>query len=139
MGASYSVQHIEAPSSSHLESLDINGNFILEQTGKAATEQERWRKNKDNGQQKAIQSQPKLTIRSYTWTKESHGLFDYDLKDVLEATEETTESTNILRNELAVTFGVNTIENLIAKIARSGTRHWWIYHQNSYSGANHQA
>lgn len=41
MGASYSVQHIEAPSSSHLESLDINGNFILEQTGKAATEQER--------------------------------------------------------------------------------------------------
>jgi hypothetical protein len=83
--------------------------------------------------------QPKLTIRSYTWTKESHGLFDYDLKDVLEATQETAASTNILRNELAVTFASEHNEHLIAKIARSGNRHWWIYHQNSYSGANHQA
>ena len=78
-----------------------------------------------------------MTIRSYTWTKESHGLFDYDLKDVLEATQETAASTNILRKELAVTFASEHNEHLIAKIARSGSRHWWIYHQNSYSGANH--
>ena len=78
-----------------------------------------------------------MTIRSYTWTKESHGLFDYDLKDVLEVFKETEASTNILRNELAITFAPETSEHLIAKISRSGNRHWWIYHQNSYSGANH--
>jgi len=55
MGASYSVQHIEPPSSSHLESLDINGNFILEQTSKSTKEQEKWRK-KESGFQKIGQA-----------------------------------------------------------------------------------
>ena len=58
----------------------------------------------------------RLTIRSFTWTKESHGLFDYDLKDVLNVTHETKRSTNILRDDLTVMFSNETQENLIAKI-----------------------
>jgi hypothetical protein len=31
MGASYSIQHIEPPTNNHTDTLDINGNFLLEQ------------------------------------------------------------------------------------------------------------
>lgn len=79
----------------------------------------------------------RLTIESNTWTKESHGLFDYDLKDVLQVKFETRESVHILRNDLEVLFDQTSKENLIAKIARSGNRHWWIYHQYCFSGADH--
>jgi hypothetical protein len=64
-------------------------------------------------------------------------LFDYDLKDVLQVRFDTRESVNILRNDLEVLFSQNSKENLIAKIARSGNRHWWIYHQYCFSGADH--
>lgn len=78
----------------------------------------------------------RLTIESNTWTKESHGLFDYDLKDVLKGNHETRFPVNILRKDLLVSFSNESQENLIAKIAMSGNRHWWIYHKNSFSGAN---
>lgn len=127
MGASYSVQHIEPPNINHMDSLDINGNFLLDQPPKVQSGIDKWQKPKAIVE-RLPQEQPKLTIRSYTWTKESHGLFDYDLKDVLEAIQETEASTNILRNDLAVSFAPEVNDHLIAKISRSGNRHWWIYH-----------
>jgi len=60
---------------------------------------------------------PKLTISSFTWTKESHGLFDYDLKDVLEEKYETRFPVNILRDDLKVSFSNESQHNLIAKIS----------------------
>jgi hypothetical protein len=71
---------------------------------------------------------PPLTINSYTWTKESHGLFDYDLKDVLNVNYEALESVNILRKELNIAFSSSSQDHLIAKLSQSGNRHWWIYH-----------
>lgn len=61
----------------------------------------------------------RLTIESNTWTKESHGLFDYDLKDVLYEKYETREAINIIRKELQITFEDDdqSKEFLIAKIA----------------------
>lgn len=38
-----------------------------------------------------------LKIESHTWIKESHGLFDYDLKDVLTVNHETRDHTEINR------------------------------------------
>ena len=78
----------------------------------------------------------RLNIASHTWTKESHGLFDYDLKDVLTVVHDSVDHTNILRKELSVEFSHSKIDNLIAKISHSEDRHWWIYHQNKYSGSN---
>ena len=77
-----------------------------------------------------------MLIESNTWTKESHGLFDYDLKDVLKEYYHTREPINIHRKELEVKFVHDEAESLIAKIAMSGNRHWWIYHKSSFSGAN---
>ena len=59
----------------------------------------------------------RITTHSYTWTKESHGLFDYDLKDVLKVSHETRISTNILRRELTVVFAEGSQDHLIARIS----------------------
>lgn len=80
----------------------------------------------------------RLTIQSHTWTKESHGLFDYDLKDVLTATQSTYGDINILRKELKVQFSFDRTEDLIARIVNSSDKHWWIYHQFKYSGVDSQ-
>ena len=77
-----------------------------------------------------------MNISSHTWTKESHGLFDYDLKDVLTVEHKATDHTHIIRKELNVEFSYSKINNLIAKISHSENKHWWIYHQNKYSGSN---
>jgi hypothetical protein len=74
-----------------------------------------------------------LKIESHTWIKESHGLFDYDLKDVLTVHHETRDHTEIIRQDLIVSFlqkNKSSVQqnNLIAKIAHSGNKHWWIYH-----------
>ena len=60
-----------------------------------------------------------MKISSHTWTKESHGLFDYDLKDVLTVVHDAVDNTNILRKELNVEFNDSKTENLIAKISHS--------------------
>lgn len=78
----------------------------------------------------------RLQISSHTWTKESHGLFDYDLKDVLTVVHDAQDHTNIIRKELNVEFSNSKIDDLIAKISHSEGKHWWIYHQNKYSGSN---
>ena len=54
--------------------------------------------------------------------KESHGLFDYDLKDVLSVHQKTTDHVNILRDELEVTFNSDDVNNdkLIARVVSSG-------------------
>ena len=49
---------------------------------------------------------------------------------------DATDHTSILRQELNVQFSESSTENLIAKISHSEDRHWWIYHQNKYSGSN---
>ena len=46
MGASYSVQHIEPPNINHMDSLDINGNFLLEQPPKVSNLIDKWQKTK---------------------------------------------------------------------------------------------
>ena len=65
----------------------------------------------------------RLKISSHTWTKESHGLFDYDLKDVLTVIHDAIDHTNIIRKELNVEFSDSIIENLIAKISHSEQKH----------------
>jgi hypothetical protein len=61
----------------------------------------------------------RLQISSHTWTKESHGLFDYDLKDVLTVVHDAKDHTNIIRKELNVEFSDSVVDNLIAKISHS--------------------
>ena len=84
-----------------------------------------------------------LQISSHTWTKESHGLFDYELKDVLTVKHDAVNHTSILRKDLNVVFDYNKqktdisgtelektpkVDDLIAKISHSENKHWWIYH-----------
>jgi hypothetical protein len=55
---------------------------------------------------------------------------------VLKEYYSTREGVNINRKELEITYVKEATEDLICKIAQSGNRHWWIYHKNSFSGAN---
>lgn len=70
----------------------------------------------------------RLHVSSHTWTKESHGLFDYDLKDVMTVEHATTAHTNIIRSDLNVEFSGHETKDLIAKLSNSENRNWWIYH-----------
>jgi hypothetical protein len=72
----------------------------------------------------------RLHIQSHTWVKESHGLFDYDLKDVMTVAEHTHSHISILRDNLSVSFCFDdeNDEKLIARIVNSGDQSWWIYH-----------
>lgn len=88
-----------------------------------------------------------LKILAQTWIRESHGLYDFDAKEVKQVTGHLTGSHSIVRNDCDIFFNqvyspaesninlpthqaLGDSDNIIARICvRANATEYWVYHK----------